>query len=274
MIVSIFKLYNRALFRKQFYSMRVYNAAGLSQRAPDQPTLCLSNHCNWWDGICDFLLTYTLDPKALFYIMVKEVGRFPLLTYVGAFSVEQSSPIQAIRALDYAAQLMEQSAKTILWIYPQGKVTPQDARPLEFSRGVAHLIKKRQQFNVIPVAKYYAFTTEDRPELLVRIGRPMTFPASTLEDRTLLTCMLETTITEMIDQIKTDLATGDLSAYQTVIQGFPNPFKELENDLQQAWETMDSLVHPVRTVRSLGPQKVNPPPREIKPSPSRDRALP
>ena len=67
----------------------------------------------------------------------------------------------------------------VLYIFPQGIIKPPNARPIEFRTGLAYIaqnaVKEHGGINLCPVAVNYPFLREDKPEIIVDIGEPITF---------------------------------------------------------------------------------------------------
>lgn len=251
-LVRIFYYYVLAFLKKQFYAVRVKNRQSFLFRDPNQPTLCLSNHCNWWDGMVDFILTSRLAEEEKFYVMIEELHRFSFLSRLGGFSVEKDSALSALRSLEYACQLLQKDPDNLLWIYPQGTVIPQDRRPLQFAGGVGYLMKKLPEINIVPVAQYYTFVKEDRPEILINVGAPIQpnrIDPAIRRNRQALTGFFESQVTELLEEIRADVTQGELEGYMTLVQGELNPFKALEMSLHQAWRIVDHVVHPQKLLK-------------------------
>lgn len=260
LLIKIFYGYALLLLKKQFYAVRVKNREAFLYRNPTQPTLCVGNHSNWWDGLTDFLLCTRETPGDRFYLMIEQLHRFPFLSYLGGFSIDKSSSLSAMRSLDYACQLLSRDPKTLLWIYPQGEVRPQDRRPLNFANGVGYLVKKMPHSNVIPVAHYYTYQKEDRPEVFMNVGNPLVVPPGVAKNRQALSELLEDAVTGLLEEIRADLARGEVSQYSLLLQGDLNPFKLLEADLRRAGATVDFLLHPQRLLEVIRDPKPGPPP--------------
>lgn len=247
-LIWLFKFYAQAFIRKQFCSMRVKNGKALAFRDPSRPTLCISNHCNWWDGLSDFLLVSQLTPESRFHAMVEELYRFPPLTYLGGFSVEKETARTATRALEYSVNLLKSDPRNLLWIYPQGKVCPQDTPSMEFANGVAYLLKKLPEINLIPVAQYYTFLTEDRPAILMEVGEPIQLTAATAQNREEVTTLLESSVENLLTDIRTNLAQGTLDEFTPMVKGEINPFKQVELSFQYSWEVISSIYRPIEAL--------------------------
>jgi hypothetical protein len=149
-------------------------------------------------------------------MMIEELYRFPLLSRIGAFSVEKDSPQAAIKAINYCAGFLNNPDGS-LWIYPQGSVMPPDHRPIKFANGIAYLCSKLDGINLIPVAHKYVFLREDRPEILIEIGKPIILNSSNI-DRKELTAFLESEFTKLLNKQKNDISEGNLEGYEFIFK--------------------------------------------------------
>jgi 1-acyl-sn-glycerol-3-phosphate acyltransferase len=232
------------MLKHQFSSIRVKNPAGLQKRNPDLSTLCFANHSNWWDGLTDFLLTAHLAPDAKLYVMIEELHRLSVLSWVGGFSVDKSTPQAAFRSLHYGLNLLRQDSRNILWLYPQGAVQHQDYHPLQFAQGLAYLVNKMPHLNVIPIAQYYSFIREEKPEIFIYVGTPLTLDEDLRKNRKALNHYFEQLLLGMREAIREDLIQGNLSEYHLLLQGQINPYTTLEQSLHRAGQWVQNILNP------------------------------
>jgi len=213
--LNVFEFAFSSMIRKAFYSFRVKNRENFELRDKSKGSILFANHSCWWDG----LVAYILCRKALhanIRMMIEELYRFPLLSRIGAFSVEKDSPQSAIKALNYSASFLKRP-ETSLWIYPQGTVMPPDYRPIKFASGVAYLCSKLDGINLIPIAQKYNFIREDRPEIFIEIGKPIILENKNI-DRKEFTYMLEQEFTALLDNQRIDISTGNLDGYEFIFK--------------------------------------------------------
>jgi hypothetical protein len=94
---------------------------------------------------------------------------------------------------------------------------PNDARPLRFYGGTAHIIESLKRAQVIPIAHRYEFVMHQRPEAFVSIG-----PAEiveTVDSRERLIKRLETNLTRLLDELKHNVTSQQLEQFSTVLAG-------------------------------------------------------
>jgi 1-acyl-sn-glycerol-3-phosphate acyltransferase len=171
---SLLYVYFRRLARKSFHTIAGRGLERLRQLAEDRPVLLFCNHTNWWDGLIIYLLTRQMPHKAVYCMMEeKQLKHYRFFTWLGAFSVDLSSPLRSAASLRYAQRLLQKN-ETAIWIFPQGKFCRQN-EPVEIKPGTDYLAANVANALLVPVALRYDFFREDRPNVLIEIGKP--FPA-------------------------------------------------------------------------------------------------
>lgn len=172
---------------------------------PERPTMAFSNHTNWWDGLIVFFLT-RLAPKKDFYCMMeeKQLRHYKFFTWLGAFSIDLENPIRAAASLRYATRLLKKK-RNLLWIFPQGKLV-NPYTPIQVETGTHYLSQKVMQTQMLPVAFHYCFFREDRPHILIKIGKPFTALQSSQEK-------IQTAVQELVDSLHQAEKTGNLSEF-------------------------------------------------------------
>jgi 1-acyl-sn-glycerol-3-phosphate acyltransferase len=171
---SFLFVYFRWLLRRAFHTLGARGLENLRQLPADRPVILFCNHTNWWDGLIIYLLTRQMPHKAGYCMMEeKQLKHYRFFTWLGAFSVDLSNPLRSAVALRYAQRLLQRS-ETAIWIFPQGKLC-RPSEPVEIKPGTDYLAKNSPHAVLVPVAMRYEFFRDDRPNVLVEIGRP--FPA-------------------------------------------------------------------------------------------------
>jgi 1-acyl-sn-glycerol-3-phosphate acyltransferase len=220
---SVFFPYVRHLLKKQFYRVYATSHAPLEK---GRPTLLLVNHSSWWDGLVCFYLTKTFVEYDS-YAMMSQQGMtdFPFFKKIGAFSVNPSSPKHVLRSLRFAKKLLE--GNRAVWIFPQGKEEHLEKRPLSFAPGASYLACEVPGIQVIPVAFYYTFRHDQRPELFISFGEALEGELVYGESRQNITHRLEQALTAQLDDVKqsviqdqTDGYTIELRGYRTISEWF------------------------------------------------------
>ena len=155
-------VYFRRLARSAFHTIAAQGLERLRKLPEDRPVILFCNHTNWWDGLIIFLLTRQMRHKAVYCMMEeKQLKYYRFFTWLGAFSVDLSSPLRSAASLRYAQRLM-QKTETAMWIFPQGRICRQN-EPVEIKPGTDYLAQSSPHALLVPVAMRYDFFREDRP---------------------------------------------------------------------------------------------------------------
>jgi 1-acyl-sn-glycerol-3-phosphate acyltransferase len=168
---AVLYIYFRWLTRKRFHTIAARGLDVLRNLPPDRPAILFCNHTNWWDGVLIYLLTREMRHKAGYCMMEeKQIKHYRFFTWLGAFSVDLSSPIRSAAALRYAQRLLEVN-ETAIVIFPQGQICRPNAM-IEVKPGTEYLAKSAPQAVLVPMAMRYDFFREDRPNALIEIAEP------------------------------------------------------------------------------------------------------
>lgn len=169
--VKIFDGIFESMFKKHFTSILVKNQQNYYLRNTDYPNILYGFHGCWWDGPLAALICRRLY-KCNFYMMIKDLYRFPILSKIGGFSIEKDSLFGKLKAINYTVKLLENPENSV-WIFPQGRLYPQDYRPIRFESGIAHICNRLNGVNLIPIAYKYTFLQNEKPEIFVEVGKPI-----------------------------------------------------------------------------------------------------
>ena len=211
---KVFAVYNRNLFRRKFDSIWISNFDSIKTNAP---TIFYANHSSWWDGLLAFQISQRL--KADSYVMMeeKQLKKLFLFRKLGAFSVVRETPRQAFESLNYAVDLLKEDPRRALWIFPQGEILPNDARPLKFYRGLAKIVVKLEKCSIVPLAFRYEFLGEFKPRIFIKVGERGVFASDVKVDSKVLTAHFESKMTELLEELKLDVASGKTEDYQKLL---------------------------------------------------------
>ena len=203
-IGSLFAFYHKRLLKKHFYRIHLNGRDNLSALGLDTPVILAANHSNWWDGFIAYYLTNRLMKCDDFLMMdIEQMKKYSFFRYIGVFSVDRKNPAEAMRSINYAADIIK-NTKRCLWIFPQGEMTPQDKRPLVFYSGISKIAERAGKVKIIPAAFRYEFLMEQRPEVFISIGKPVEFTAGNKN----FTSELEKLMTAQLDELKSDVTNG------------------------------------------------------------------
>jgi 1-acyl-sn-glycerol-3-phosphate acyltransferase len=200
-----------------FTALRVAGRRELETALDADPSGCvlLANHSTWWDVFLVVHLIATLRADGYGMMEHFNLTRFRFFRRIGAFSVDRTDPASLRESLDYTLELLARPRATV-WIFPQGKIAPNDARPLAFQPGLRALLTRAGRLRIAPVAIRPEFWQEERPELLVRIGAPRWVEkdqrATLLED-------WQRILTDELDALRDDALAQDPTRFESLLRG-------------------------------------------------------
>jgi 1-acyl-sn-glycerol-3-phosphate acyltransferase len=207
---KIFAIYNRNLFGRRFQALKVEGIENLNKF----PMIIYCNHSSWWDG----LVTFEISQRAKldFFVMMeeKQLKDLSLFRKLGAFSVVRENPREAVKSINYAADLLKEKQDRVIWIFPQGRILPNDTRPIEFYNGISRIAEKVQNSYCIPIAIRYEFFGEWKPEVVVKIGKAEINESKNSKE---LTKNLAAKLTDLLDELKQDILGDKLASYENLI---------------------------------------------------------
>ncbi len=216
LIGSIFAVYHRKLMKQHFYAVHLSGVQNLESLDNSKPVVMFANHSNWWDGFIAYFLTNRTMKKDDYLIMdIEQLKKYSFFKYIGVFSVDRNIPADAVRSINYAAELISNTNK-YLWIFPQGEMTPQDKRPLKFFSGITKIAEKTGEVNLVPVCFRYEFLMEQRPEVFISVGTPVLYDGRSNND---MTENLRSLLEAQLDKLHDDITDGNTESFKTIFRG-------------------------------------------------------
>jgi 1-acyl-sn-glycerol-3-phosphate acyltransferase len=128
----------------------------------------------------------------------KQLRKYPFFRKLGAFSVDRSHPRNALNALEYAVDALQQDHSS-LYIFPQGKIESEFINPMKFEWGLAWLYRSLPNVDFVPIATTLNTRYSEKPRLFISIGTPM---RSNETDRKKLTGIFEQSTTDLLSHIR------------------------------------------------------------------------
>jgi len=186
------------------------------------PLIGYLSHPSWWDGYMAFLLHREVLRRGFeSYLMMDErqLSSYRFFSWIGVFSVSLTDAREALRSVAYIGRLLRERRDRCLWIFPQGRLTPGDARPLHVYSGAARIARLAGGAALWPVALRYEFRGEQRPEAFIRAGPLHRAPAGA--DAAALTAELEARLTAACDALRDEVLGERLDDYRTLVRGRP-----------------------------------------------------
>ena len=227
----VFRVYNRNLIRRRFEGLRVAGLEHLrATDGEDAPVILYANHSSWWDGLiaCEIGMSAGVEQYAM--MDEQQLRGYQLFRRLGAFSIDHTSGRTQMRSIEYAASLLrgdgrtrmsdgEQTMKRALWIFPQGRERPNEARPLALRSGTAHIIRRVPKALLLPVAMRYEHLGDFRPEAFVRIGAGRVITSESAIDVRRTTELMEIELTATLDRVRADVIAGETAEYVELVAG-------------------------------------------------------
>jgi 1-acyl-sn-glycerol-3-phosphate acyltransferase len=181
------------------------------------PVIFYSNHSSWWDGVVAFLLWRAVAIDCYVMMEEKHLARLPLFRRAGAFSVDRESPRSAARSVNYAANLLREKPNRGVWIFPQGEILPNEARPLIFYHGISRLVEKTGECLTVPAAMRFEFLGEFKPQAFIKLGAPERITNEEKLNRKELTARFEGRLTHTLEELKSDLINRGAANYLRIV---------------------------------------------------------
>lgn len=162
----------------RLFSIDVHGLSHLENAARIGPVILYANHSSWWDGFAAFMLEQRLGFDVHVMMEKQNLEKSSFLRWLGAFAVDLKNPHGAALALRRAAHLLASKAPKdaphpVVVLYPQGRMASWEERPLRFQHGLQWLCQHSPHIPTIPMACRYEFMREERPHVLLRIGKPV-----------------------------------------------------------------------------------------------------
>ena len=222
------------MLENRFYAFRYKGAENFYLRDLSTPIILFAPHSNWWDGIVGYNICNRIFKKEI-RLMVEELNRFPLLRRGGAFNVNKKSPQASMEAIKYSVDVLE-NLNNILYIFPQGIIKPPNYRPIELQSGLTYIAekaaKKYGKVHLMPVAVNYMFLRDNRPEVLVEMGKIIELK-NDRPDRKEYTHFLGKTLEELCDRQFYDISHGSFKGYETLFQRKLKWYRRIEQRLKK-----------------------------------------
>lgn len=188
----------------------------------DGPLICYLNHPSWWDGYAALLLHRMVFRRSFEgYLMmdIEQLRRFRFFSWLGVFSVDRGDSAEALRSVHYIGNKLAERRDRYLWIFPQGKLTPNDQRPLRLYPGIGRIVRRAGGAGLWPVALRYEFRGEQRPELFIRCGPLHAMPAQASEREVLRET--QRNLTTALDRLRDEVNTEQFEGYRVLMNGTP-----------------------------------------------------
>ncbi|MDT8325156.1 MAG: lysophospholipid acyltransferase family protein [Bacteroidota bacterium] len=211
--------YFRRRLRAAFAGVHCKGLDFLRHAEAGVPVVLYGNHPGWWDAVLPIVISHGILRHDAYAMMEeKQLARYGFFRKIGTFSVVRENPREALRSLQYAAELLRGRSR-FLWLFPQGVITSVDKRPLHFFNGTARLLRDLGDVIAIPVAFRYDFVEKERPEAFLAFGKPWRIRADERVDIPLTTTLLEQLIEYEMDVQREEIMERDFGEYELIVPG-------------------------------------------------------
>lgn len=208
-----FAIYNRNLLKRRFHSLKISGLSFLEGKASGVPLIIYANHSSWWDGLVFLEILRRFDFENYVMMEEKQLRKLFLFRQLGAFSVVREKPREAVKSINYAADLLKKNANRTLLIFPQAKILPNDVRPIRFFNGLARIVEKVETIYAIPAALRYEFIGNYKPEIFVKISEPEFIKKDVGFQSKTLIVDFEKRLSETLDALKREINLSQTENY-------------------------------------------------------------
>jgi len=185
------------------------------------PLILYLNHASWWDGYLMYVIhRVVLRGRFDAHLLMeeKQLRAYRFFSWSGAFSVNRNDPEDARRSQAYAAALLRGGTRPrALFIFPQGRIVPNDRRPLVTFPGIARIIAQAGAVNLCPVALRYELLGRQYPQAYIRIGPQ--HRAATPDDPDATLREITWRLTAACDALRDDVLEQRLERFRPLLRG-------------------------------------------------------
>ncbi|QDV36581.1 lysophospholipid acyltransferase family protein [Tautonia plasticadhaerens] len=207
----------RRKLRQHFHGIHAQGIDRLRAALDDDPAgvLFLANHSSWWDFFMAHWLNEAVPVDGYGMTEHSNLVKFGFFRRIGAYSVDRGDSGSVRASLDYTLELLGRPRAGV-WLFPQGVIACNDARPLAFQGGLRLLLRRAGGLRIVPVALRYEYWQDERPEAFARFGE------ATWADRAGTATVLDTwrgRLTSELDSLTADVLTQDAGRFEPILSG-------------------------------------------------------
>lgn len=204
-----------------------------NNNADQIPLIIYCSHGGWWDAaIAIAISNMRLHIESYGMMEEKQLTKYRFFTKVGMFSVHRQNVRSAMESLHYAAELLQNSRKT-LWIFPQGELVHQEIRPIELYNGQTTLLKKLGKAYFLPIAIRYDFLQEQKPEAFISIGKPELFTWDEGKQSQYFNRVFTERLEQEMDSLRKDILNGNMQDFSVFLQG--------KKSIEKSWDSIRGI---------------------------------
>jgi len=212
---KIFAIYNKNLLKRKFHSVNISGIENFKNLT--LPTLIYVNHSSWWDGLIAFQISRFLNLNSFIMMEEKQLKNLQIFRRLGAFSIVRENSREAFQSIEYAAKILHANSRNTLWIFPQGKISPNDLRPFKFYNGLSHIVKKIEKCSVVPLALRYEFLGNFKPEVFIKADKPFIFDKNIGFTKKTITDSFSNRLEKLLDELKFDITNNNVTNFRSIL---------------------------------------------------------
>ena len=221
------------MVKARFHSLMYKGLDNLENRDKTKATIFYVNHSNWWDGIIGYTVVRRVL-KGKLRLMIEEMNRFPLFQYIGCFPINKKTAQDAMKSLKYAATTLN-APDIYFWLFAEGIIRPPRNKNKKFQTGIAYLIenaiKQYGGINIAPISVDYSFLRQDKPEVIIEIGKVQTF-YEFKQDRKEFCANLSKSFEEFCINQHDQISSGDFQGYRYLFKEKLSWWRDIERRLK------------------------------------------
>jgi 1-acyl-sn-glycerol-3-phosphate acyltransferase len=184
-----------------------------------EPLIIVANHSSWWDAILPIVISRGARHHEGYGLMERaQLDRYGFFRQLGILPIDRDNPRRALATLGEIAAMMR-GERRVLWIFPQGRIVPNDRRPIEVESGTARLIRMIGDCSIVPVAFRYEMGREELPAAYIRIGEVGRIAGDAMPSLAELNDRLVSTITANLDGLREEMSAESFPGYAELLRG-------------------------------------------------------
>lgn len=224
---------------------------GMPDYAEGRPLVIYATHPSWWDAILFMLLLrrYFIQRPAFLPMAAEAIRKYPFMTRLGVFGVEQASPRGAVRFLNTAKEVLA-DPRHMLWMNAPGRFADVRERPVPITPGLVRLAEIAPDALIAPLAFEYAFWSEKQAEAFAAFGPAMTAGELADLDREARAARLAAALEAVMDRLATDVISRDPDRFHAAIDGSKGM-----GGLYGAWQYLRAMLRGERYAAEHSPGK-------------------
>ncbi|NJN19318.1 MAG: glycerol acyltransferase [Oscillochloris sp.] len=229
----IYRFLARRALWKSFDTVWLQSHGPLPEPA-DGPLILYLNHSAWWDGYLMYVIhRVVLQGRFDSHLLMeeKQLRAYRFFRWSGAFSINRHDPADVQRSQQYAANLLRERRNRAIFIFPQGRIVPNDQRPLITYPGIARIVALAGDVTLCPVALRYEFLGQQWPHAFIRIGpfHRIADPADMRATRAAITQRL----TAAVDGLRDDVVAQRMNRFRPLLRG--------RRGIDKTWDTLRGM---------------------------------